>query len=108
MPCAPALGGMGFHKSLPSFIRELVSVRQDLHGFTVSLVILSTLKQLSCTAQQHREFMAWVALISNACLAQFFRSMPGPSLDVRKFLSRSWAVPARLDLEAELLFLNLS
>lgn len=52
--------------------------------------------------------MAWVAQISSAWLPQFFWSMPGPRLDVRKFLSRPQAVPARLVLEAELLLLNLS
>lgn len=108
MPCAPVLGDAGFHNSLPPFIRELVSVSQDSHGFTVSLVTLSTLKQLWCTAQPCREFMAWVTQISNACLPQFFQSMPGPSLDVRKFLSGSWAVPTRLVLEAEILLLNFS
>lgn len=108
IPCAPVLGDRGFHNSLPSSIRELGSVSQDLHGFTVALVTLSTLKQLRCTAQQCREFTAWAAHISNACHLQLFRSAPGPSLDVRKFLSRSWAVPARLVLEDELLLLNLS
>lgn len=63
---------------------------------------------LNSSDAQCREFTAWAAHISNACHLQLFRSAPGPSLDVRKFLSRSWAVPARLVLEDELLLLNLS